>query len=240
MKKEKYKPKVSLGIRCIIAGLIIIISGILESLIPSDILIFLFSGIMSIAAGTVYIIYEEKKSDFISHLIKNNKYVYADFESIKLIEHKDTGSHDNAYFAIFRYTDDYGNVYHFNSENYSNRSTFPYKPGDSVKVYADLSTPKIYMISSYDTIYSDVPYYSEKSCFSGKSKYSFSDYDTIMKIISCSGFIISFLSFIVSLLPPVRAAELICAAAMILLGLIASKQIFTLLLVIKDLKNKCR
>lgn len=164
MKKERYKAKIFIGIILMVFGLIFggfpalsFMSGEFDPLIMVLVLI----GVGIFVGGIVCIINEIKRSKIINELIYRNEYIYAEFDSVKAECHSDEDSSYYTYYALLKYCDEYGKPVFFKSEEYSNPKKIPFKPGDSAKVFVDMSNPKVYMVSTNDTLHSNDPRYIE-------------------------------------------------------------------------------
>lgn len=168
MKKERYKAKIFIGIILMVFGLIFggfpalgFMSGEFDPLIMVLVLI----GVGIFVGGIVCIINEIKRSKIINDLIYRNEYIYAEFDSVREVCHSGEETDYYTYYALFRYESVF-----FKSEEYSNPKKIPFKPGDSAKVFVDMSNPKVYMVSTNDTLHSNDPRYIE--CEKGDDKIS--------------------------------------------------------------------
>ncbi len=166
MKKEKYKSKVFTGIFLILFGVVFggvpLLLSIADRNVSPMIFIFVIIGAGVFAGGIAFIIKEIKKGRIVNELIYRNEYIYAEFDSVKEVYHSDEDSSYYTYYALFRYNTPMGGPVFFESEEYSGRKMVPFKPGDSAKVFVDMSNPSVYMVSLNDTLHSDDPRYVEQ------------------------------------------------------------------------------
>ncbi len=174
MKKEKYKSKAGLGIFLILFGLMFTVLNLLalieERNFEFGVLIFIIVGISVLVGGILYFINDRKKGKIINDLIYRNEYIYAEFDSVREVYHSGQETDYYTYYALFRYESEYSQPVFFKSEEYSNPKKIPFKPGDSAKVFVDMSNPEVYMVSTNDTLHSDDPRYIE--CEKGDDKIS--------------------------------------------------------------------
>lgn len=181
MNKEKYRSGKGIGIFMILFGLVFggipTICVLSSGEFISDILVFLLFGILCIAAGIGIIFFKKKKENIINDLIEKNEHVYAEFHSIKQTDHFDDEDSWSTYAAVFCYTDESGRKFWFKSGEYDDRDSIPFEPGDTAKVFVNLSDPKVYMVSLNDTIHSQDPKYivERKKILTWKVQHSFSE-----------------------------------------------------------------
>ncbi len=138
-----------------------LLASIAEGNFESGALIFIIMGISVLVGGILYFVIDRKKGKIINDLIYRNEYIYAEFDSVREVCHSGEETDYYTYYALFRYESEYSQPVFFKSEEYSNPKKIPFKPGDSAKVFVDMSNPKVYMVSTNDTLHSDDPRYIE-------------------------------------------------------------------------------
>lgn len=109
-------------------------------LVIVDIVILIFA----VASGIVFF-GELAKGVYINRLIARDSYIYADYERQKITQ---LTVNDKRYFStVFIYTDEAGEVRHFESSPYPLEKC-PYEEGKGARVYVDLDVnPKKYHVS---------------------------------------------------------------------------------------------
>lgn len=152
MKKEQCKSKISAGIILMIFGLAFGSYPIITGSTAGNIILFVLVGTLVFFAGIVNIVNETSRIKAVRNLIYRNEYIYADFDSIRETYHTEDASNFSTYSAIFSYKDECGKKHFFKSDEYIDIYSVPFKHGDIVKVYVDLSDPKIYMVSLNDHV----------------------------------------------------------------------------------------
>ncbi len=155
MKKERNKAKICIGMLLMILGVAFGGFPLIIGDMNGNIIEYLVIGLLVFSAGLADIILELKKTKIINELILRNEYIYADFESIKETCHNDDNVKRTAFFAVFRYKDDRGNIHFFRSEEYDDRYSVPFKHGDMAKIYVDIADPKTYLVCSKEMLEKD-------------------------------------------------------------------------------------
>lgn len=124
---------------------------------PYIIIMFLI-GVALLIIGVSIIAGKLKKSSMISRLIKNNMFIYADYDSVISERHyywKRSKAARTVYAASFRYRNSQGHYLLFKSEWYKKQGMIPFRRGDKAKIFVDLDNPDIYIVSLDDVIHTE-------------------------------------------------------------------------------------
>lgn len=155
MDQEKYKSKVMGFVLFTAIGLCVMILPILLWGSGPDnigLAVLFFFGLMIAVLGIYCIFLEKKKTKIVRDLIYRNEFIYARFEDIKETyypgDRRTRGYY--TYQAVFSYTDSYNKRIEFLSHSVRDVNEIIYRPGDSAKIFVDLSTPQFYMISDQE------------------------------------------------------------------------------------------
>lgn len=102
-------------------------------------------GISFMLFDVLYYISSVRHYNSVKKIIDNQQYVYAEYDHIENITRLDSSA---VYHTVLKYTDEIsGETSFFQTCCFIFKSHTPVKKNEAVKVYVDLSTPDLYLIS---------------------------------------------------------------------------------------------